>query len=835
MSTIDEAPLAGASRRELPPALRPLWELALDLRWTWSHGADELWEAIDGAIWAATGNAWYLLQSVGTERLERLARDPGFLAAIDRMVQDRRAAVESEAWLTREVPALANVRVAYFSMEFGLGEALPLYAGGLGVLAGDFLKGASDLGLPVVGVGILFAEGYFRQTIDAAGRQEEWYPFNDPTLLPITPALAADGSWLRVLIEVAGRPLWLRAWKATVGRVSLYLLDTNDPRNGPADRAVTAKLYGGGSETRLLQELVLGVGGWRLLSALGLEPTLAHLNEGHAAFAVLERARSFAARRGVSFQEALWATRAGNLFTTHTPVAAGFDRFDPALVERVALAPGCSLHGLGVPAREVLGLGRIRRDDDQEPFQPAILAVRGCATACAVSRLHGEVARRLFSPLFPGWPAAGVPITHVTNGVHVPSWDSPASDALWTAACGKDRWRGDPARLGPAIASVSDEALWRMRGEQRAALVHYARGRLADQLRRRGAADADERARSVLDPSALTLGFARRFTAYKRPELLLRDRGRLIRLLTGPSPVQLLLAGKAHPTDQDGKRSIAAWIELAARPELRGRLLFLEDYDLALAEQLVRGVDVWINTPRRGQEACGTSGMKVLVNGGLNLSARDGWWDEAATDEVGWSWGDGSSTDDEDADHLLSLLEHEVVPAFHDRDERGLPVRWLGRVRASMSRLTPTYSVNRMLGEHVHRLYLPALALHGPRSGEGGEAGRLAAWEEALARAWPSVRVGTVEIVAGPTGPLARVAVELAGLATDAIAVELDADGDEAGAARPMRATGVAGAALVFEVEVPSGRPASALAARVVPRHALARLPAELPLIARPR
>jgi len=426
--------LDGRSPRRLSPALEPLTELALDLRWTWSHSGDALWRTIDAETWELTRNPWYLLQELPERRLEELADDPSFRVELGRLVADRRSYLTSESWFTANGARLAGARIAYFSMEFGLGEAVPLYAGGLGILAGDYLKTASDLGLPVVGVGVLFQEGYFRQAIDASGNQLEAYPYNDPTVLPIQPAAAKSGGWLRVPVELPARTVWLRVWRANVGRVDLYLLDTNDPLNSPLDRAITARLYGGGPDTRLLQEIVLGIGGWRALEALELEPAVAHLNEGHAAFVVLERARRFMDRQRVSFREALWGARAGNVFTTHTPVAAGFDTFAPELVER---SFGPYLSGLSISARDLLALGRKNADDSSEPFNMAYLALRGCARANGVSRLHGAVSRALFAGLYPRWPEGEVPIGHVTNGVHVPTWDSRSADALWTAACGK--------------------------------------------------------------------------------------------------------------------------------------------------------------------------------------------------------------------------------------------------------------------------------------------------------------------------------------------------------------------------------------------------------------
>ena len=532
-----------------------LGELALDLRWTWSHEGDVFWQRVDPGAWHSTQNPWTILQDISAERLQALSVDPSFAAELERLTRARRDYVETPGWFASAHGAAALSGVAYFSMEFGLGEALPLYAGGLGILAGDFLKTASDLGLPMIGIGLLYQEGYFRQIIGASGEQQEAYPFNDPGSLPIRPAKGTDGAWLHIRLDLPGRTLQLRVWQAVVGRIKLYLLDANDPLNSPADRGITAKLYDAGTEIRLLQEIILGVGGWRVVEAVAPQVEICHMNEGHAAFAVLERARSYMQRSGLSFWEALWAMRPGNLFTTHTPVAAGFDRFPPDLLTKYALYLESFLAKAGVELGELLALGRTSPDDG-EPFNMAYLAVRGSLATFGVSRLHGGVSRRIFQPLFPRWPEEEVPVGYVTNGVHVPSWDSPSADDLWTAACGKERWRGMPDALPALVSSLSDEELWSMAGEDRQVLIQKVRGRLTRQLASRGhPPEIVAEAANVLDPNALTLGFARRFTGYKRPNLLLEDPQRLARLLNDPArPVQLVLAGKAHPADSEGKK-----------------------------------------------------------------------------------------------------------------------------------------------------------------------------------------------------------------------------------------------------------------------------------------
>jgi starch phosphorylase len=665
-------------------------------------------------------------------------------------------------------------------MEFGLSEAFPLYAGGLGVLAGDFLKTASDLAVPVVGIGLLYQEGYFRQIIDPAGTQREAYPYNNPSDLPVQPVISPSGSWLRIALDLPGRMLHLRVWQANVGRTVMYLLDSNDLLNGPADRAITAKLYDGAAETRLLQEMILGIGGWRVLEALGIDADLCHLNDGHAAFAVFERARHFALKTGCSFDVSWWATRAGNVFTTHTSVAAGIDVFSPELIRHYL---GSYAEQLGLSLSAFLALGRSCASHDTEPFNMAFLALRGCAHANAVSRLHRAVSQRLFRRLYPRWPEPEVPIAYITNGVHVPSWDSRWSDRLWTEACGKNRWLGSVEGLAVSLQSIDDETLWKATAEERRDLVRYARERIERQLAQRGATPAElGHVSTVLDPSILILGFARRFADYKRPNLLLKDPDRLARVLLNASrPVQIIVAGKAHPGDEAGKALVAEWLKFVSRPDVRTRAVFLEDYDMALAQQMVQGVDVWVNTPRRRWEACGTSGMKVLANGGLNLSVRDGWWAEAFAPELGWAIGaqadDDASDDAHEADELYRLLETEVVPVFYKRDDRGIPIEWVKRMRASIASLAPLFSSNRMLQDYVEKLYRPAASAFHRRSAEKGAlAKELGAWHATLARYWDDVRFGALAVDVHEDRWQFEVPVYLGRIPRESIKVELYAD-----------------------------------------------------------
>lgn len=818
-------------QRRLPKPLHSLAELALDLRWTWSHSGDALWSALDSTAWELTQNPWFILQRAPEERLEALAKDPSFLDELERLTRDR------AAYLALSPAVSLEGTVAYFSLEFGLGSAVPLYAGGLGVLAGDYMKTASDLALPVVGVGILYQEGYFRQSIDGAGNQHEAYPYNEPSTLPIQPALAPDGSLATISVPLPGRSLWLRVWRARVGRVDLYLLDANEPINSAADRGITAKLYAGDDEARLLQRIVLGIGGPRALAALGIDAAVAHLNEGHAAFVALERAHVFALAEHATLHEAIWATRAGNVFTTHTPVQASFDTFPVELMRKYFSGSGEYMSAAQFSVDEFLEIGRKLDHDEMGAFSMPHFALRCSARTNGVSRAHAQVSRRLFAACYPRWPEREVPIREVTNGVHVPSWDSPAADELWTRACGKGRWLGSLDQLCAAICTVSDADLWALRAREREVLVQFARNRLREHLARRGEVDV-ERAGSVFDPNVLTLGVARRFTEYKRPNLLLTDPDRLARMLCSQEhPAQIVLAGKAHPDDAVGKAMISAWISFVSRPEVRDRAVFLEDYDMRTAEEIVRGVDVWINTPRAPFEACGTSGMKVLANGGLNVSALDGWWAEAWKPEVGWALENGSRTDAQDAERLYSLLEHEVIPEFYDRDAFGIPLRWVARIRASVSELTPSFSSNRMARAYAERYYAPAIGAVRRRIGGGGRLAKdLARWSDRVRTHWHQIHFGAPDIEVTSGGFRFRIGVYLGELDPESVAVELCADGTATAPSvtvSMVRDGALQGAtnAHVYEATVVSERTPADFTARVVPFHPEAVLPTELPLI----
>jgi starch phosphorylase len=799
------------------------------MRWSWNHATDEVWRQLDAALWELTQNPWVVLQTVSRDKLQHVLSDPAFRKNIDDLLRAKHEAAETPAWFQKNHPRSLLKCVAYFSMEYMLSEALPIYSGGLGNVAGDQLKAASDLGVPVVGVGLLYQQGYFRQVIDKAGAQQALYPYNDPGQLPVTPLRQPNGEWLRLEISLPGYSVWLRAWQVQVGRVKLYLLDSNDAANFPAHRGITSELYGGGPELRLKQEMLLGIGGWRLLAALGIQPDVCHLNEGHAAFAVLERARSFMQENAQPFEVALAATRAGNLFTTHTAVAAGFDRFDPALIEQYL--GGYAGEKLGLSLYDLLALGRQNPNDASESFNMAYLAIRGSGSVNGVSRLHGKVSRHLFEPLFPNWPADEVPVGHVTNGVHMPTWDSAAADELWTKVCGKGRWLGKSETLEQDIRRVTDDTLWQFRLATSKSLVEYARERLARHYAAAGASsETVEEAKHLFDPNALTLGFARRFATYKRPNLLLHDPDRLLRLLSNSQrPVQLIIAGKAHPADLAGQALIQKWIQFIRQPAVRPHAIFLSDYDMHLTERLVQGVDVWLNTPRRPWEACGTSGMKVLVNGGINLSELDGWWAEAYVPDLGWALGDGQehgsdpSWDAAEAEALYERLEHEVIPEFYTRNEKGIPAAWVARMRESMAQLTPRFSANRAVCEYTEQHYLPAAIACQSRVANKGAVGKqMVDWRHSLEQKWATLHFGAVKVETRDGKHIIEVQVGLHGLDPKAVRVELY--GDAIKGSPPVRQEMTClhplsdeSGGYVYSATVPAARPPAEYTARVIP------------------
>jgi len=800
----------------LPERLQGLDELALDLRWSWSHDLDKLWRRIDPAPWARTRDPWLVVRSAGRSTLDILASDEAFTTALHDSMAERSHRSATPRWFQRAHPEARLGAVAYFSMEYGISEALPIYAGGLGVLAGDYLKAADDLGVPLVAVGLLYQQGYFRQVIDPNGCQREYYPISDPNEMPILRVRDREGSPLRLSVPFPGREVLLRVWQARVGRISLYLLDTNDSENTPPDRGITSELYGGGPELRLQQELILGIGGWRLLVALGIDPDLAHLNEGHAAFVLLERARSLMERDRIPFEIAFTAARPGTIFTTHTSVAAGFDRFEPRLIEQHV--GRYAAENLEISMERLLALGQGPGDD---AFMPARLALRGSGVVNAVSRRHGEVSRELFTSLFPRWPLDEVPIGYVTNGVHTPSWDSADADRVWTEACGKHRWREDLSCIDRELAAAPPDDLWDMRIRNRSRLIDSVRERLAAQLRQSGIPNA-EVALGVLDPKVLTIGFARRFASYKRPLLLLHDEARLIRLLTDSDrPIQIIVAGKAHPSDDEGKAMVRAWAQFVRRNDVSHRAVFLSDYDLLLAKDLVQGVDLWINTPRPPWEASGTSGMKVLVNGGLNFSELDGWWPEAYEPRFGWAL--DAKTDER--------LEREIIPSFYERDGNDIPTAWVDRMRASMAELAPRFSTNRMLREYVEDYYLAASDAYRRRTeNQCGLAREIVDWQRFLREGWSKLRFEPPQIESTDGSHRYQVRLHLTPIKPADVIVELyaDARGEASTEHHPLELTQVLddGSGL-YATRLVTSRPVSEYTLRAIPRRSDAIIPLE--------
>ncbi|CAL9443807.1 Glycogen phosphorylase [Streptomyces sp. enrichment culture] len=787
-------------RPVLPEPLRPLSDLARNLRWSWHAETRDLFRSVDPACWAASGrDPVRLLGAVRAERLGELAGDRRFVRRLAAAADDLDHYMTGDRWYQAQSRAQAQAQsaglpaaVAYFSPEFGITAALPQYSGGLGILAGDHLKAASDLGVPLIGVGLLYRHGYFRQSLSRDGWQQEHYPVLDPDELPLTLLKEPDGTPAQVRLALpGGKELRARLWLAQVGRVPLLLLDSDVEENDLGERGVTDRLYGGGSEHRLLQEMLLGIGGVRAVRTYcrltgHAEPEVFHTNEGHAGFLGLERIAELC-DRGSEFEPALEAVRAGTVFTTHTPVPAGIDRFDRELVAR-HFGPGAELPRIDV--ERVLRLG-METYPGGEPnlFNMAVMGLRLAQRANGVSLLHGGVSREMFSGLWPGFDADEVPITSVTNGVHAPTWVAPevfrlgarqigvqrTEDALTVG--GSDRW--------DSVADIPDADIWELRRTLREQLVTEVRERLRASWRQRGAGTAELGwIDGVLDPDVLTIGFARRVPSYKRLTLMLRDRDRLTDLLLHPErPVQIVVAGKAHPADDGGKRLIQELVRFADDPRVRHRVVFLPDYGMAMAQKLYPGCDVWLNNPLRPLEACGTSGMKAALNGCLNVSVLDGWWDEWFRPDFGWAipTADGAGTDpdrrdDIEAAALYDLLEQRITPRFYERGPSGLPDRWIEMVRRTLSLLGPKVLAGRMVREYVERLYAPAAAAH--RAMDPDAARGLAEWKSRVRAAWHGVSVDHVETgTATATAELGstlslRVRVDLGELAPDDVEVQ---------------------------------------------------------------
>ncbi|WP_419997944.1 alpha-glucan family phosphorylase [Streptomyces boninensis] len=862
-------------RPVLPEPLRPLSELSRNLRWSWHPETRELFESVDPDRWRETGgDPVRLLGSVATERLTALAADDGFLRRLEAVREDLRDYTTGPRWYqqTQQDGGDLPAGIAYFSPEFGITGALPQYSGGLGILAGDHLKAASDLGVPLIGVGLLYRHGYFRQSLSREGWQQEHYPVLDPNELPLARLAEDDGRPVQLRLALpGGRSLRAEVWVATVGRVPLLLLDSDVDENAPSERDVTDRLYGGGSEHRLLQEMLLGIGGVRAVRAYcrltgHATPEVFHTNEGHAGFLGLERIRELTAeaKGTLGFQAALEAVRSGTVFTTHTPVPAGIDRFDRELVAR-HLGDDGELPG--IDAEQVLRLG-MESYPGGEPncFNMAVMGLRLAQRANGVSTLHGSVSRAMFAGLWPGFDPEEVPIASVTNGVHAPTWVAPEVFRLGARQIGAQRTE-DALSVGAserwdAVLEIPDRDVWELRRSLRAQLVEEVRTRLRASWRERGAGSAELGwIDGVLDPDVLTIGFARRVPSYKRLTLMLRDRDRLMDLLLHPDrPVQIVVAGKAHPADDGGKALIQELVRFADDPRVRHRIVFLPDYGMTMAQKLYTGCDVWLNNPLRPLEACGTSGMKAALNGCLNLSIRDGWWDEWYEPDFGWAipTADGSATDDERRDELeaaaiYTLLEERVTPRFYDTTGTGgtagsgLPGRWIDMVRQTLVHLGPKVLAGRMVREYVERLYAPAARAH--RALTPDVAAELAEWKARVRGAWPRVAVEHVEASAQPAAAELgstlnlRVRVTLGELAPDEVEVQAVAgrvDGeDRITEAATVALKAAAGPDLegrwVYEGPLSLDRTgAFGYTVRVLPSHRLLASAAELGLVAVP-
>jgi glycogen phosphorylase len=737
----------------LPESIGRLRELAHNLRWSWDHETIALFRRIDRSLWEECRNPVYLLGHTKQDRLVEVARDRAFLAHYQRVLDGFDAYMNPrETWFSAKYQATDSPKIAYFSAEFGLTECIPNYSGGLGVLAGDHLKAVSDLGLPLVAVGLLYQKGSFRQYLSPEGWQKERYPENDFFTLPLTQVLDPEDRPVTVHVDIAGRRVRAQIWRVQVGRVPLLLLDTNVPQDRPGDQNITDELYGGGLDRRIQQELILGIGGMRALVTMGYEPTVFHMNEGHSAFLALERIRMIMAREEVDFATAREAAVCGNVFTTHTPVPAGIDVFPMDLIDRYF---NTYWPRLGLSRDEFFALGRGEADALDQPFNMAILAMRMSSLRNGVSRLHGDVSRKMWSYLWPGFPESEVPITSITNGVHVHSWISHDMRGLLERYL-EPTWMEAPGEAGSwsGVEDVPAEELWRTHARRRERLVAFSRRHLKRQLVQRGAPATDvARAEEVLRSDALTIGFARRFATYKRANLLFRDMERLEAILTNPErPVQIILAGKAHPRDDPGKEVIRQIVKWAGNERFRRHIVFLEDYDMTVARYLVQGADIWLNTPRRPLEASGTSGMKAAMNGALHVSVLDGWWDEAPRDGAGWTIGNGDvygseeEQDDLEARILYSLLEREIVGTFYERGPDGLPRRWISMMKASVSRMGSLFSANRMVQGYARRFYMPADRRSAEIQAEGLELARdLARWRERMQECWSRVRFVDVE------------------------------------------------------------------------------------------
>jgi starch phosphorylase len=745
----------------LPQRLKPLEKLAYNLWFSWHHDIANLFRRMDADLWESSKqNPVYMLGAITQQRLDELAADADFLAQMDRVYEDLERYLSVQPSLIPEAEDLDRFCIAYLSAEFGVAECLPIYSGGLGVLAGDYLKSASDLNLPALGVGLFYQEGYFQQYLNADGWQQEAYPEHDVSTMPLRLTRDEGGRPVMVEVSIGGQVVKIRIWRLMVGRAPLYLLDTNVTENPPEHRYISSRLYGGDQDMRLKQEIVLGIGGVRALQALGIQPTVYHMNEGHAAFSALERIRILKNEQGLSFDAAREFVVATNTFTTHTPVAAGHDVFSPDLMHTYLKD---YVHSLGIASKVFLGYGRQEPLNDQEPFSMSVLALRLSAHVNGVSRLHARVSRNMWHRIWPKNPVEDVPILPITNGIHIPSWISTEMVQLFDRYLGPN-WVEDPdnQKVWKQVEQIPNSELWRTHERHRERLVAFARQRLRAQLKNLGASGRElDVAAQVLNPGVLTIGFARRFVEYKRSTLLLQDEARLTELLThSKRPIQIIVAGKAHPHDTPGKELIRKFIHFANREEVRHRFVFIQGYNITVARIMLHGCDVWLNIPRRPLEACGTSGMKAVANGVLNLSTLDGWWDEGYDQDYGWAIGRGETYEDHhfqdeiESRDIYNLLEHEVVPLFYDRGQDNLPHGWLEKMKAAMCHLSPIFNSHRMVQDYTDQFYISASRRYNELSSkEMKGAKELALWRDKIMTNWDQIRINRVNVYDGTPVP----------------------------------------------------------------------------------
>lgn len=738
---------------KLPERIAVLQELSHNLWYSWTWDLVKLFIRLDPEMWeACSQNLVEMLSRLPQETLRKAAEDEGFLASLDRVHQAFKDYLKTTKWFRRNHPDFENNSVAYFSLEYGLDTGLPVYSGGLGVLSGDTLKSASDLGIPMIAVGLLYRYGYFRQFLSSDGWQQERYEENDWYHMPVQLVKDDNDQPLRVTVEIDGTPVRIQVWKVNVGIIPLYLLDTNTPENPTKYREITSVLYGGDKDMRIRQEIILGIGGVRALRALGIDPSIYHINEGHAWFSTLERIGYLMKDKNLSFAEAsqyIWST---SVFTTHTPVPAGNERFDPVLVHRYL---GGFIADLGISWKEFLGIGRVFATDEAEAFCMTVAALKYAAFANSVSKLHGRVSRDMWHNIWPEMPREEIPIKAVTNGVHPASWISHDMKELYESYFGP-RYKERPGTLEvwKQVYKIPDAELWRVHNRRRERLVFFARKRIKRQLLRRGGSQLDvQRADQILDPKILTIGFARRFSTYKRGNLILSDLERLHKMITDEKyPVQIVISGKAHPLDNPGKEIIKNIISCATQERFRNRIIFLEDYDINVARYLVQGCDVWLNTPRRPQEASGTSGMKAALNGAVNLSILDGWWVEGFSNETGFKIGNGEEYDNvELQDHLeaellYSTLEREVIPLFYERNEIGLPTRWIAKMKAAIHMAGERFSAHRMLMDYTNEFYIHAFKASDRLKADNFDLTRkVTGWVDRMTESWDNIVIKDME------------------------------------------------------------------------------------------